>query len=118
MKKLLFLLIFLAPSLFAQKARNYTDVTNELSSKIVATVPSGKSLHIAVVPFVATAASPEKGTAFGEYITESIIGTLTGQPDKIKVFERTRLDAILKEQQFILTDLMKPAAALKIGEDE
>jgi len=127
MKKLLFFLILLSPSLFAQKAKSYFAVTDELSSKIIATVPSGKSLHVAVVPFVATAASPEKGTAFGEYITETIIGSLTGspsrstsaeqgQPDKIKVFERTRLDAVLKEQQFILTDLMNPAAALKIGQ--
>ncbi|MEI9921287.1 MAG: hypothetical protein WDO14_21255 [Bacteroidota bacterium] len=64
MKKLLFLLILVAPSVFAQKARDYRTVTDELSTKIIATVPSGKSLHVAVVPFTATAASPEKGTAF------------------------------------------------------
>jgi len=117
MKNLSLFLLFLLPTtLLAQKAKNYTSVTDDLTGKIIATVPSGKSLHVAVVPFMATAASSEKGTAFGEYITETIIGSLTGTPDKIKVFERTRLDAILKEQEFILTDLMKPAAALKIGQ--
>lgn len=114
--KMIVLLIIISLPSFAQKARNYTSVTDDLTSKISATVPAGKALHIAVVPFTATAASIEKGTAFGEYITESIIGSLTGQPDKIKVFERTRLDAVLKEQEFILTDLMKPSAALKIGQ--
>lgn len=116
MKKLPFLLVFVATASLAQKAKNYSVVTDELTGKIIATVPSGKSLHVGVVPFVATAASPEQSTRFGDYITETIIGSLTGSPDKIKVFERTRLDAVLKEQAFILTDLMKPAAALKIGQ--
>jgi len=109
-KKLLLLIILTAPAAFGQKAKNYAAVTDDLTNKIIATVPSGKSLHIGVVPFSGTSAK------FGEYITESMIGSLTGQPDKIKVFERTRMDAVLKEQAFILTDLMKPAAALKIGQ--
>ncbi|HMJ71076.1 MAG TPA: FlgO family outer membrane protein [Cyclobacteriaceae bacterium] len=115
--KNLALLIFILPlAVFAQKAKNYSTVTGELTTKIIATAPSGKSLHVAVVPFAATSSSVEKSAAFGDYLTETIIGSLTGQPDKIKVFERTRLDAVLKEQEFILTDLMKPSAALKIGQ--
>lgn len=116
MKSLTLLLLILPAFAFAQKAKNYSSVTGELTGKIISTVPSGKSLHVAVVPFAATSSSVEKSAAFGDYLTETIIGSLTGQPDKVKVFERTRLDAILKEQQFILTDLMKPAAALKIGQ--
>ena len=116
MNKLLFLLLLVSTTLCAQKAKNYSVVTNDLTTKIIATVPTGKSLHVGVVPFVATSISVEDGASFGEYLTETIIGSLTGQPDKIKVFERTRMDAILKEQAFILTDLMKPAAALKIGQ--
>jgi TolB-like protein len=116
MKTLALLTLLLPAIVFAQKAKNYSSVTGGLTGKIISTVPAGKSLHVAVVPFAATSASVEKSGAFGDYLTETIIGSLTGQPDKIKVFERTRLDAVLKEQQFILTDLMKPAAALKIGE--
>lgn len=112
MKKLLFLLALLASNAFGQKAKKYDAVTGDLTTKIVATVPAGKALHVGVVPFFSTTSNAK----FGDYITESIIGQLTGQPDKIKVFERTRLDAVLKEQAFILTDLMKPAAALKIGQ--
>jgi TolB-like protein len=116
MKKITLLFLIFPALVFAQKAKNYSSVTGELTTKIISTVPSGKSLHVAVVPFAATSASVEKSAAFGDYLTETIIGSLTGQPDKVKVFERTRLDAILKEQQFILSDLMKPAAALKIGQ--
>jgi hypothetical protein len=58
----------------------------------------------------------QQSQAFGEYLTETIIGLLSGHPEKLKLFERTRMDAILKEHEFILTDLMKPAAALKIGQ--
>ncbi|HZY81200.1 MAG TPA: FlgO family outer membrane protein [Cyclobacteriaceae bacterium] len=113
--KHLTLLVLLLPSLvFAQKAKNYTSVTGDLTTKIISTVPGGKSLHVGVVPFVD--ASSVNQAPFGNYLTETIIGALTGQPDKIKVFERTRLDAVLSEQKFILTDLMKPAAALKIGQ--
>jgi TolB-like protein len=119
-KKLTILLSLLTTVAFGQKAKNYSAVTDDLTNKIIATVPSGKSLHVGVVPFSGTssdfAKAPSDKAKFGEYITETIIGSLTGQPDKIKVFERTRMDAVLKEQAFILTDLMKPAAALKIGQ--
>ncbi|MEQ1586635.1 MAG: FlgO family outer membrane protein [Cyclobacteriaceae bacterium] len=110
------LLLMLPLALQAQKPKNYTAVTTELSQKIV-TAPSARvPQSLAVVPFTATASSVEQSKAFGEYLTETIIGSISGHPDKLKLFERTRMDAILKEHEFILTDLMKPAAALKIGE--
>lgn len=99
----------------AQKARKYTQVTQELSQQVVNTPVAATPLRLAVVPFAATKYSVQASTQFGGYLTESIIGALAGN-SKIKLFERTRLDAVLKEQEFILTDLMKPAAALKIGQ--
>jgi TolB-like protein len=117
MKHLLTLtLLAVAFSSFAQKARNYTDITDELSQKVIATPLTTVPFRLAVVPFAATKFSAETSTQFGDYLTETIIGSLAGHPAKIKLFERTRLDAVLKEQEFILTDLMKPAAALKIGQ--
>jgi len=100
----------------AQKPKSYASVTGELSQKIIE-APSGKiPQSLAVVPFTATSSSVQQSKAFGEYLTETIIGSISGHPDKLKLFERTRMDAILKEHEFILTDLMKPAAALKIGQ--
>jgi hypothetical protein len=117
MKHILIFALLASTSLsLAQKSRKYTDVTDELSKKVIATPVSTVPFRLAVVPFAATKFSVETSTQFGEYLTETIIGALAGHPAKIKLFERTRLDAVLKEQEFILTDLMKPAAALKIGQ--
>ncbi len=102
--------------LHAQKAKSYTTVTSELSQRIVESPAARVPQNLAVVPFTATASSTQQSKAFGEYLTETIIGSISGHPEKLKLFERTRMDAILKEHEFILTDLMKPAAALKIGQ--
>ncbi|MDZ7650752.1 MAG: FlgO family outer membrane protein [Cytophagales bacterium] len=101
---------------YAQKPKNYPAVTQELTQKIVTAPSVVVPQKLAVVPFTATASSTQQSQAFGEYLTETIIGLLSGHPEKLKLFERTRMDAILKEHEFILTDLMKPAAALKIGQ--
>lgn len=117
MKRLVFILLCISGIVQAQKPKNYTVVTDELVQKIVSAPTSSNSqVRLAVVPFTATKSSAQASTQFGEYITETIIGSLGNHADKIKLFERTRLDAILKEHEFILTDLMKPAAALKIGQ--
>lgn len=100
----------------AQKARSYSTVTEELSQKVVATPVEVMPYRLAVVPFKPTRLSTETSSQFGDYLTETVIGSLDGHPAKIKLFERTRLDAILKEQEFSLTDLMKPATALKLGQ--
>jgi TolB-like protein len=113
---ILLLPVLLSISSPAQKARKYTQVTQELTNQVISTPVSVTPIRLAVVPFAATKYSTQNSTQFGGYLTESIIGSLAGHPAKIKLFERTRLDAVLKEQEFILTDLMKPAAALKIGQ--
>jgi TolB-like protein len=113
---ILILLIVLPILLYAQKQRSYSTVTAELSQKIVDAPSAHVPQNLAVVPFTATASSAQQSKAFGEYLTETIIGSISGHPEKLKLFERTRMDAILKEHEFILTDLMKPAAALKIGQ--
>jgi TolB-like protein len=100
---------------FGQKPKSYPTVTQELAAKIIAAPAPKLPQSLAVVPFTATPSS-QQSKAFGEYLTETIIGSISGHPNKMKLFERTRMDAILKEHEFILTDLMKPAAALKIGQ--
>lgn len=110
------LLFVVSFTLHAQKPKSYPAITQELTQKIVAAPSATVPQKLAVVPFTATASSTQQSQAFGEYLTETIIGLLSGHPEKLKLFERTRMDAILKEHEFILTDLMKPAAALKIGQ--
>lgn len=116
MFRALVIALLLPLSLCAQKARNYTVVTSELADKVVTANVPATPVRLAVVPFTATAASTQASAQFGEYLTETIIAKLGNHADRVKLFERTRLDAILKEHEFILTDMMKPAAALKIGQ--
>lgn len=116
MLRTLLLLLLVPLTLWGQKARNYTVVTTELADKVVSANLPATPVRLAVVPFTATASSTQSSTQFGEYLTETVIAKLGNHSDRVKLFERTRLDAILKEHEFILTDMMKPAAALKIGQ--
>jgi TolB-like protein len=110
------IMFFSSITLQAQKQKSYAAVTQELTQKILVAPTAVVPQKLAVVPFAATASSVRASQAFGEYLTETMIGLLSDHPQKLKLFERTRMDAILKEHEFILTDLMKPAAALKIGQ--
>jgi TolB-like protein len=101
---------------FSQKARDYSQIVNELVAQIEEANTTSKALRIAVVPFIPSAATPDEPKAFGEYLTESINGKLSEKPHLYKVFERKRLDAIFKENQLMLSGMMKPSEALKIGE--
>lgn len=116
MKNVLLLLCLTSFPLLGQKPKSYQVVTNSLVEKIISAPAAKAPIHLAVVPFTATVSSVQNSKAFGEYLTETIAGSLSGHPEKLKLFERTRMDAILNEHEFILTDLMKPAAALKIGQ--
>jgi TolB-like protein len=112
----LLMLVTMASQAPAQKPRSYQAVTEDLANKTVQAPLPKTPVSLAVVPFAASQSSTEKSTAFGAYLTETIIGLLANHPAQLKLFERTRMDAILTEHAFILTDLMKPAAALKIGQ--
>jgi len=99
----------------AQKTQEHSQVVAELVEKIESIIPSGKQFRIAVVPFVSS--NPvETSKAFGEYLTESITGKLSEKPQAFKVFERQRLDAVFKENELMLSGMMKPSEALKIGQ--
>lgn len=116
MLRLVLVFLLCSSSLFAQKTRPYTTVTAELATKVIEAPAPASPVRLAVVPFTATTTSLQASTQFGEYLTETVVGLLGNRNDKVKLFERTRMDAILHEHEFILTDLMKPAAALKIGQ--
>ena len=117
MKKTLcvLVLIYFPAFLFAQKTKDYTEVVSELVQKIESARANSAPTRIAVVPFVPSN-SEETSKAFGDYLTESITGKLSEAPQKFKVFERQRLDAVFKEHELELSGMMKPSEALKIGQ--
>src|SRR5690606_12240426 len=71
------------------------------------------TVRLAVVTFVPLQTS---GNVFGEYLSESIVGRLSTHAGKLKLFERKRIDAILKENEFMLSGMMKASEAIRIGE--
>src|SRR6266704_399388 len=95
------LLVAVFSTVYAQKARDYSEITTELVQKIENEHAASTPLRIAVVPFVPSN-SEETSRAFGEYLTESITGKLSEKPQKFKVFERQRLDAVFKENELML----------------
>ncbi|HEV8505961.1 MAG TPA: FlgO family outer membrane protein [Chitinophagaceae bacterium] len=114
-KNLIVFLFCLNVASFAQKVQEHSQVVAELVQKTEANVPAGKQFRIAVVPFVSSN-SAETSKAFGEYLTESISGKLSEKPQAFKVLERQRLDAVFKENELMLSGMMKPSEALKIGQ--
>jgi TolB-like protein len=117
MKRILYsiILLYFPASLFAQKAKDYTEIVSELVQKVEAAHVTAIPTRIAVVSF-APSNSEEASKAFGDYLTESITGKLSVTPQKFKVFERQRLDAVFKELELELSGMMKPSEALKIGQ--
>ncbi len=110
---ILFLSILCHSVAFAQKAKDYSAVIQDLASRLEVTKMPSQPLRLAIIPFGNTQSSTSN--RFGDYVTESIISKLNGDPNKYKIFERKRLDAILKEDELMLSDLMLPEAAQKIG---
>ena len=112
---LIFISLFGCVISHAQKAKEHAEIVTELVEKIESIKPAGKPFRIAVVPFVSSNPA-ETSKAFGEYLTESITGKLSEKPQAFKVFERQRLDAVFKENELMLSGMMKPSEALKIGQ--
>lgn len=100
-------------SLWAQKARELSVVVDDVVEKLNMTSTGATPLRLAVVPLANT--QSRSFNKFGEYATESIISKLSGNTRKFKIFERKRLDAIIKEDELMLSDLMLPEAAQKLG---
>jgi TolB-like protein len=83
-----------------------------------ASLAKDKSIRLAVLPFTPTQAqfAAEAGCGFGAYFTEGLIGALGAVPEKIRLFERSRLDAITRENALSLSGLISQDEARKIGE--
>lgn len=116
--RFVFLLLFLAGChmSFGQRAKDHTAVVTELAQQINSASIAHVPVRLAIVTFVPVQGNAAPVNTYGDYLTESIIGKLSANPDKLKLYERKRLDAILKENEFMLSGMVKPSEALKIGE--
>lgn len=97
--------------------KDFNTVINALAKKLQESNTSDKPKRLAVVTFVPSQNRNENvKNEFGEYVTESLISALSSDKKIFKLFERKRLDAVLKENDLMLTDLMQKEAAIKVGE--
>ncbi|MEQ8302949.1 MAG: FlgO family outer membrane protein [Cyclobacteriaceae bacterium] len=116
MKQLLLLAILLSHLAYGQKTKSQTKVADELVVKLNEVNLPNKPIRLAMAPFVSSVKSEDAKNTFGEYLTESILGKLSENPAQFKLFERSRLDAIFKENELMLSGMMNPSEALKIGQ--
>lgn len=97
--------------------KDFNAVITALAKKLQESNTSDKPKRLAVVTFVPSQNRNENTkNEFGEYVTESLISALSSDKKIFKLFERKRLDAVLKENDLMLTDLMQKEAAIKVGE--
>lgn len=108
--------LFLCFTALAQKTKDHTVVVAEIADKIRSANFGKVQVRLAVVTFVPIQNKANDPNTFGEYVTESIIGKISTNTDKFKLFERKRVDAILKENEFMLSGMIKANEAIKIGE--
>jgi TolB-like protein len=78
--------------------------------------PGKQPKRTGVITFVSTKQESGGRNDFGEYLTETFISELNSIRNLYKLFERKRLDVVLKENDFMLSDLVNQAQAQKLGE--
>ncbi len=97
------------------KAKEFKTVIKSLAKQLIESNNTGKPKRLAVITFIPTKNKNEPNE-FGEYITESLISELSSDKKAFKLFERGRLDMILKENDLMLSDLMDQKQAIRVGE--
>lgn len=100
----------------AQKSKTQLKAVDDLVQKLSEVNLPTKPIRLAIVPLTSSVESNDAKNTFGEYLTETIIGKISENTSQFKVFERSRLDAIFKENELMLSGMMKPSEAIRIGE--
>jgi len=79
-------------------------------------VAGERKIRLAVIPLKGTDSQRWGDKGFGTYVTEKISSTLGAPNSPIRLFERSRLDAVLQEQKLSASGLFNESEARKIGE--
>ncbi len=79
-------------------------------------VAAARKIRLAVIPIKGTDSPRYSDKGFGAFITEKISSSIGAPDSPIRLFERTRLDAVLKEQALSASGVFDESEARKIGE--
>jgi len=79
-------------------------------------VSPGKKYRLAVMPIVQTESQGYSDKGFSSFLTEKVTSALGSAGPSLRLYERSRLDAVLKEQALVNNGLFSDADAKKLGE--
>lgn len=79
-------------------------------------VAATRKIRLAVIPIKGTETPRYADKGFGAYLTEKVSTSMASADSPIRLFERTRLDAVLKEQALSASGVFDESEARKIGE--
>jgi len=102
-------------SIMSQNDPNFENLTNTVRENAMRVSPD-KKYRLAVMPIVQTEAKQYVDKGFGSFITEKITSSLGAIGPNIRLFERSRLDAILHEQALAHNGLFNEEDVKKLGE--
>jgi hypothetical protein len=77
---------------------------------------ANRGSRLAVATFVSTGTTQNGKGEFGEYFSETLASAIRSLIPRARLYERKRIDLILTENQFNLSDLVDEKQALRIGE--
>ena len=104
--------LFLLSCPSAARAQDLKGAVEQLARDLGNSVPEGRMLTVAVSDFP----DLQGGVSdLGRYVSERLVTRLSARPEKFRVIERRRLDQVLSELRFNLTDLVDPAKAEQLG---
>ncbi len=79
-------------------------------------VAGPRKVRLAVAPFTAAGEGRWRDRGFGAYLTEQVFSALGQGGTSLRLFERARLDAVLKEQKLSASGLFTEDDAKRLGE--
>lgn len=92
---------------------------SELVGKVQAQaqkVAGERKIRLGVAPFTAAGEQRFRDRGFGAFLTERLSAAMGSAGPNIRLFERGRLDAVLKEQKLSATGLFTESDAKRLGE--
>ena len=89
---------------------------NRLIKENAQRVSPGKAFRLAVMPIMQTESQKHVDKGFGAYLTEKITSAIGSMGPSVRLYERSRLDAVIKEQALSSGGLFTETDAKKIGE--
>jgi hypothetical protein len=104
----------LVSSAQAQESLPLEQGLSQLAQQMVVSQGQGRPLRLAVLPLVAGSGLRDLG--MGEYLGNALVTALAPQKQAFRLFERQRLDLVVKEQALSLSELVSGSQAQKLGE--